>query len=63
MFNLVEQGLNVQKAIVEANSNVIPFPTRQLVEELRKNGLVLVHKPASLKTFNDGDDFPPLDAA
>lgn len=55
----MELGLQAQKSTVEANNNVVPFPSRELVEELRKNGLVLVHKPASLKTFNNGDDFPP----
>jgi hypothetical protein len=50
-----------QIAKVRESAKVVPFPTPELARELHAQGKVLVHKPASLKSFHD--DEPPLDAA
>lgn len=58
-MNLINEGLAVQKLIVEANqkaqSNVVPFPTVALAKKLHAQGKCIVHKPCQ----PDDDDFPP----
>jgi hypothetical protein len=60
-FNLIQHGLAVQAAIVEANNNVVPFPTAEQAKKLHAQGKVIVARPVKageLQAFNP-DDFPP----
>lgn len=61
-MSLIKQGLAVQKQIVEANNNVVPFPTPELAKKLHAEGKVIVHKPNKFKAHecvHSDDDLPP----
>lgn len=63
-MNLLTQGLAVQAQQVAANkSNVVPFPTQKLAQELHTQGKKIVHKPAELETFRRGVPFDGPEAA
>lgn len=56
-MNLFAEQMKLEKEARLLNK-VVPIPTRYNAEALRKEGKCIVHKPASLETFND-DDLPP----
>lgn len=57
-FDLMKHGLEQQAMALEMSNNVIQFPTTAQARAIRAEGKKLVHKPESLKHFND-DPEPP----
>lgn len=58
LFDLNKVLHDQQAAYLERSKNVIPFPTTAQARALHAEGKVIVHKPESLKHFND-DPEPP----